>query len=169
MSAIRILPYDPLNQQGVIDTILPIQQIEFKVPVTLADQPDLLDIPAFYQNGNGNFWVAVADKSCATGEVIGTLALRDFGNGQGALRKMFVKAPYRGPEHRVAARLLEALQDWSRERGMREIYLGTTPVLRAAHRFYEKNGFALIDAAQLPPAFPRMAVDTVFYFKRLAA
>lgn len=169
MSAIRIQPYDPLFQQGVIDTILPIQQIEFKVPVTLADQPDLLDIPAFYQSGNGNFWVAVADKSCATGEVVGTLALRDFGNGQGALRKMFVKAPYRGAEHGVAARLLEALQNWSRERGMREIYLGTTPVLRGAHRFYEKNGFAPVDAAQLPPTFPRMAVDTVFYSKRLPA
>ena len=167
MSAIRILPYDPLNQQGVIDTILPIQQIEFKVPVTLADQPDLLDIPAFYQSGNGNFWVALAD-GCGTGEVVGTIALRDFGNGQGALRKMFVKAPYRGPQYSVAAQLLDALQDWSGQRGIREIYLGTVPALRAAHRFYEKNGFTLIEAAQLPSTFPRMAVDTVFYLKHLA-
>ena len=163
---IRILPYDPLHQQGVIDTILPIQTIEFKVPVTLADQPDLLDIPGFYQSGNGNFWVALAD-GCGTGEVVGTLALRDFGNGQGALRKMFVKAPHRGSPSGVAARLLEELLGWSRQRGMREIYLGTVPVLHAAHRFYEKNGFELIDAEQLPPAFPRMTVDTVFYLKHL--
>jgi N-acetylglutamate synthase-like GNAT family acetyltransferase len=164
---IHIQPYDPLYQQGVVDTILPIQTIEFKVAVTLADQPDLLDIPGFYQSGNGNFWVAVADGSCGTGEVVGTIALRDFGNGQGALRKMFVKAPHRGSQSGVAARLLEELLVWSRQHGMREIYLGTVPVLRAAHRFYEKNGFELIAAEQLPPTFPRMAVDTVFYLKHL--
>ena len=165
---IHIQPYDPLYQQGVVDAILPIQTIEFRVAVTLADQPDLLDIPGFYQTGHGNFWVALADGSCGTGEVVGTIALRDFGNGQGALRKMFVKAPHRGSQSGVAARLLEELLAWSRQRGMREIYLGTVPVLRAAHRFYEKNGFELIAAEQLPPTFPRMAVDTVFYFKRLS-
>jgi N-acetylglutamate synthase-like GNAT family acetyltransferase len=163
---IRILPYDPQHQQGVIDTILPIQQVEFKVPVTLTDQPDLLDIPGFYQAGHGNFWVALAD-GCGTGEVIGTIALHDFGNRRGALRKMFVKGPYRGPQHGVAARLLEELLRWSRERGLSEIYLGTTAVMPAAHRFYEKNGFAAIDAAQLPPDFPRMAVDTRFYRRAL--
>ena len=94
-AVIRIQPYDALHQQGVIDTILPIQQLEFRVPVTLADQPDLLDIPGFYQTGAGNFWVALAD-GCGTGEVVGTIALRDFGNGCGALRKMFVKGSYRG-------------------------------------------------------------------------
>lgn len=164
---IRVRPYDSLQQQGVIDTILPIQQIEFKVPVTLADQPDLLDIPGFYQSGNGNFWLALSDKSCSTGEVIGTIALRDFGNGRGALRKMFVQGPWRGPEHRVAAQLLNALLRHARERDMREIWLGTTAVMPAAHRFYEKNGFQLTEAAQLPPDFPRMAVDTRFYLKRL--
>jgi N-acetylglutamate synthase-like GNAT family acetyltransferase len=163
---IRIQPYDPLHQQGVIDTILPIQQLEFKVPVTFADQPDLLDIPGFYQSGSGNFWLALAD-GCGTAEVVGTIALRDFGGGRGALRKMFVKGFYRGPQHGVAKRLLDTLLAWARGKGLREIYLGTTAVMPAAHRFYEKNGFELIDAAQLPPAFPRMAVDTRFYRKQL--
>jgi N-acetylglutamate synthase-like GNAT family acetyltransferase len=166
MSAIRVLAYAPLNQQGVIDTILPIQQDEFKVPITLADQPDLLDIPGFYQSGTGNFWVALAD-GCGTGEVVGTIALRDFGEGRAALRKMFVKGFYRGPQHAVAKQLLDTLLAWAREKGLREIYLGTTAVMPAAHRFYEKNGFELIDAARLPSAFPRMAVDTRFYLKTL--
>ena len=167
MSTVRILPYDPLHQQGVIDTILPIQQGEFKVPITLADQPDLLDIPGFYRSGNGNFWVATSDKTCSTGEVIGTIALRDFGEGRGALRKMFVQGPWRGPEHRIAAQLLDILLRHARERGLREVWLGTTAVMPAAHRFYEKNGFKLVEAAQLPTDFPRMAVDSRFYVKRL--
>lgn len=163
---IRILPYDPLNQQGVIDTILPIQQDEFKVPITLADQPDLLDIPGFYQSGAGNFWIALAD-GCGTGEVVGTIALRDFGEGRAALRKMFVKGYHRGSQHGVARQLLDTLLAWAREKQLREIFLGTTAVMPAAHRFYEKNGFELIEDAQLPPAFPRMAVDTRFYRKQL--
>lgn len=167
MSAIRILPYDSLHQQGIIDTILPIQQVEFRVPITLADQPDLLDIPGFYGAGDGGFWVAVSDKTCSTGEVIGTIALRDFGNGRGALRKMFVQGPWRGPEHGIAAQLLEALFSHARGRGMHEVWLGTTAVMPAAHRFYEKNGFELMETAQLPPDFPRMAVDSRFYVKRL--
>lgn|GEM_PF-2187351 len=35
------------------------------------------------------------------------------------------------------------------------------------HRFYEKHGFERIEKSGLPPAFPVMAVDNVFYRKRL--
>jgi RimJ/RimL family protein N-acetyltransferase len=41
--------------------------------------------------------------------------------------------------------------------------LGTTAAFLAAHRFYEKSGFRLVDEADLPETFPRMAVDTRFY------
>ncbi len=67
------------------------------------DQLDLLDIPSFYQNVSGNFWVALLD-----GEVVGTIGLRDIGNQQGALRKMFVKETHRGKEQ-GASQLLEEL------------------------------------------------------------
>ena len=36
----------------------------------------------------------------------------------------------------------------------------------AAHRFYRKHGFAEIAADALPPAFPRMRVDTMFFRRR---
>ena len=49
------------------------------------------------------------------------------------------------------------------EQGLARVFLGTTAKFLAAHRFYEKNGFALIDAADLPESFPRMNVDTRFY------
>jgi hypothetical protein len=48
---------------------------------------------------------------------------------------------------------------------MRELYLGTTERFLAAHRFYEKNGFARVDPASLPKAFHRMSVDTRFHFR----
>lgn len=155
---IEIQVYRPEHAQGVVEVILPIQQEEFGIPITLEGQPDLKDIAGFYQKGHGNFWVAVDG-----GKVVGTISLLDIGNAQVALRKMFVAASHRGKEHGTAARLLEGAIAWARAQGVRQIYLGTTDKFLAAHRFYEKNGFRLIEKSTLPPAFPVMVVDTRFY------
>jgi GNAT superfamily N-acetyltransferase len=155
---IRIVPFAPRYADGVVSVILPIQQAEFDIPITLDAQPDLNDIPAYYQRGDGNFWVALDG-----GEVIGTVALLDIGNHQAALRKMFVAATHRGPAHGVARQLLGTLLTWSRARSVTAIYLGTTDRFLAAHRFYEKNGFREIARSALPKDFPVMAVDTKFY------
>jgi len=155
---IQIIPFTAQHVKEVGALIVGIQRDEFEIAITLEDQPDLEDIPGFYQQGEGNFWVALAE-----GKVVGTVALLDLGNHQGALRKMFVHAGYRGPGHGVSARLLETLLDWSRVRGVKEVYLGTTEKFRAAHRFYERNGFQLVPADELPPRFLKMVVDTRFY------
>ena len=67
------------------------------------------------------------------------LGLRDIGNRQGALRKMFVAADYRGATMGVARLLLQTLIDWGQAKGFTDIYLGTTEFFHAAHRFYEKT------------------------------
>lgn len=159
---IEIVPFDSQHAEGVGALIVGIQRDEFQISITLQDQPDLQNIPAFYQQGVGNFWVAVSE-----GEVVGTVALLDLGNHEGALRKMFVHASYRGPGHGVSARLLDTLLEWSRARGVQDVYLGTTEKFLAAHRFYERNGFQQIAASELPPSFPKMAVDSRFYRRGL--
>lgn len=153
-----IVPFTADRASAVAALILAIQRDEFGIAITLRDQPDLADISGFYQSGAGQFWVAIDD-----GDVVGTIALRDIGDGLGALRKMFVAAAYRGSRHGTAARLLRALLDHAKERQLRAVYLGTTARFLAAHRFYEKYGFEAVTAAELPAAFPRMAVDTKFY------
>ncbi|ALU89804.1 GNAT family N-acetyltransferase [Herbaspirillum rubrisubalbicans] len=155
---IEILAFAPQHAQGVVDLILPIQQQEFDIPITLEGQPDLKDIAGFYQKGLGNFWVALD-----AGKVVGSISLLDIGNQQVALRKMFVAASHRGKEHGTAVRLLEGALAWAREQGVRQVFLGTTAKFLAAHRFYEKNGFRLIEKSDLPAAFPVMTVDTRFY------
>jgi len=155
---IEVVPFSIEHQAGVIDVILPIQQSEFGISITLEDQPDLCDIPGFYQRGSGNFWVALSGT-----RVVGTISLLDIGSAQGALRKMFVRAEYRGPNHQVARRLLETLIAWCHEKEVCEVFLGTTAKFVAAHRFYEKSGFAEIPKIDLPSAFPVMSVDTKFY------
>ncbi|EDM38022.1 acetyltransferase, GNAT family protein [Pedobacter sp. BAL39] len=146
----------------VIDLILPIQQIEFNVPITIEGQPDLLDIESNYHQTGGNFWAAKVD-----GELVGTIALLNTGHNACALRKMFVKKEFRGKEYSIAQKLLETLVAYCRENNITEIYLGTVDMLKAAHRFYEKNDFNLIEVTDLPSYFPRMMADNKFYHLHL--
>lgn len=157
-SEIDIQPFSAPYIQGVVNLILPIQQTEFGIPVTLDDQPDLLDIASFYQNGQGNFWIALDSN-----KVVGSIALLDIGDQRAALRKMFVAKSHRGSGTGIASRLLQALLQWGQEHDIREILLGTTDKFLAAHRFYEKHGFNRIEKSALPTTFPVMKVDTRFY------
>lgn len=124
----------------------------------MEDQPDLRTLEDFYQRGHGNFWVAIAG-----GRVVGTVGLLDIGDGQAALRKVFVAPDYRGSRHGVAKRLVETLVSWCRDRSVWRVFLGTTAQFLAAHRFYEKSGLRELPRAQAPSNFPVMQVDSKFY------
>lgn len=155
---IKIVSYTDNYKQDVINLIVNIQQNEFSIPITSNDQPDLNNIPNFYQTNGGNFWVALYNDA-----VVGTISLLTIDNNQAALRKMFVDKNFRGPHFNTAQLLLKTLFDWAYENNLKEIYLGTTSKFLAAHRFYEKNGFILIDKSNLPKKFPVMEVDVKFY------
>src|SRR5260221_7262370 len=154
----RVVEYEDRFQQEVIDLILPIQQKEFNVPVTIHDQPDLQNILAFYKKGNGNFWVALCEE-----EVVGTIGIIDFGDDQVALRKMFVQRDHRGKEKGVAQLLFNKLKEWCDQKRVREILLGTINSMYAAHRFYQTNGFTEVLKSGLPEKFPLMRVDNMFF------
>jgi GNAT superfamily N-acetyltransferase len=160
---LHIRPFQSKDQKALIDLILNIQQYEFNVPVTLQDQPDLLQIEQFYQIKRGNFWVAVTTND----EVIGSIALIDNGDTSATIRKMFVKAAYRGKLYGTGQKLYDLLESWAIDHGFQSLWLGTFDRLHAALRFYDKNGFVAVDKTQLPPSFPIMQVDNRFYTKPL--
>lgn len=167
-SHFRIRPWTRADQEGVIALISGIQRGEFGLSITPQDQPDLMNIDGFYRPGAGEFWVAEAQGDVG-GKIVGCIALLDIGGGQAALRKMFVDPDWRGADKGVAKSLLYTLLDHARASGVAEIFLGTTTRFLAAHRFYEKHGFARVEKGDLPPSFPVMAVDTVFYRLELPA
>ena len=70
--------------------------------------------------------------------VIGTIAgaCQDV---EGHLRGMAVMPEWRGTG--VAAELLIGIESWLAEKGCRRVTLDTTLPLKAAMRFYEKNGY----------------------------
>lgn len=160
---VTVRPYRPGDAEAVVGVILPIQREEFGFSITAADQPDLAEIPSWYQTGTGQFWLAQLD-----GAAVGTIALKDIGGGAVALRKMFVKPSARGAVGAAQA-LLDTALAHARARGVLAIWLGTTDRFKAAHRFYEKNGFTPVEPRDLPETFPRMAVDTRFYRLSLQA
>jgi N-acetylglutamate synthase-like GNAT family acetyltransferase len=158
----QVVPFSIEYESDVIDLIVSIQREEFGIDIDADRQPDLRRIPSYYQTGTGNFWVALVDH-----RVVGTIALLGIGNRQGALRKMFVRPEFRGSEIGTARILLETLLEWAARRGVREIFLGTTPFFEAAHRFYEKHGFSEVPKIKLPASFPIMEVDSKFYYQQL--
>ena len=155
---LSIRPYEESDREPIAELIVHIQQQEYNIAITREDQPDLMSIPQFYQQQNGNFWVALDGQ-----RVVGTIALVDIDNQQVALRKMFVHADYRGKVWKTAQLLLQQATQWAEDKQVTDIYLGTTPQFLAAHRFYEKNGFVEVTESQLPASFPVMKVDKKFY------
>ncbi|MBU2512718.1 GNAT family N-acetyltransferase [bacterium] len=153
-----IQPFLNKHLDSIISLIVGIQQKEFNIKITEKEQPDLQNIEEFYQTGYGNFWTALHSN-----RVVGTISLKDIGNQQAALRKMFVDKQFRGKDQGVASQLLKVALDWAALKKIKEIFLGTTPEFLAAHRFYEKNSFTEINQDMLPANFPVMVVDTKFY------
>lgn len=146
----------------IIDLILPIQQKEFEVNVTLADQPDLQNIEQYYLQNGGVFLGAFIEE-----KLVGTIAYLNMEYNSVALRKMFVNKDFRGKELGIGQNLLNEIEKICLQSDIQYIYLGTVDQLKAAHRFYEKNGFERIEKNSLPSYFPLMEVDTIFYRKDL--
>jgi GNAT superfamily N-acetyltransferase len=55
------------------------------------------------------------------------------------IKRMYVREKFRG--RGVAARLLEAVENFAREQGYARIYLDTASEMVAAARLYERNGY----------------------------
>jgi GNAT superfamily N-acetyltransferase len=155
---LEIKPFEAKYKEQVGQLISKIQREGFDLPITLEQQPDLQDIPGFYQHGTENFWLALYED-----KVIGTIALLDIGHKQAALRKMFVAPELRGGVG-TASKLLAVLLEAANHSGVKEIFLGTSTKFIAAHRFYEKHSFVEVDRKNLPETFPVMVVDKKFYY-----
>ena len=162
-ASFTIAPFEPALRDRIASLVVGIQREEFGIPISAADQPDLLDVPGHFQCGKGGFWCATSGE-----RVVGTVGLLDAGEGLGVLRKMFVAPDFRGRDLGTAQRLFDTAMEWAASHGFSTVMLGTVDRLRAAIRFYERNGFVEVSPEQLPPHFPRMAVDDRFFRREIA-
>lgn len=151
-----IVVYSQKYSDEVVTFIIDI--LEGELQFMRIDRPDIYDITTYYQVNDGNFWLALHD-----GKIVGTIGLFNSGEARAYLKRMYVDPAMRGTG--VAQNLLFALFDFAREKGYREIYLGTNSQMKAAVKFYEKMGFGKIEA--LPSDMPSSG-DTLFYHLTLA-
>jgi putative acetyltransferase len=149
---------------AVAGLVLPIQQLEFGVAITLEAQPDILDIDKSFGRDRSGLWGAFVDE-----RLVGTIGMLDIGSAHdggsahGVVRKMFVHAAYRGKQWGIAQGLMDLVVGHCRDGGINHLWLGTIHTMGAAARFYERNGFVKIPKDRLPGHFPLMAVDDTFY------
>jgi hypothetical protein len=156
MTKLLITPFEPRYQQQVEELVLTIQNEEFKLNITAQHQSDLPDLKAFYQDKEGEFWIAVD----ATDAVLGCIGFEKLDNTNGALRKMFLKKEVRGnKELNVAQQLYDMLILFAKDTGTRSICLDTPLVAHAAHRFYERNGWTMTPIEKLPHTYKIPKID----------
>lgn len=152
----KILPYIDKYQNQVIALILYIQNYDTKVDLSLADQPDLLSIPEYYNATGGNFWVAVSDDD----DVIGTIGLSVKEN-YGILKKFFVHEAFRGQG--ISTALYKELLNQCYKNELDGIILDTPSKSHRAHCFYEKKGFKKIKKSELPIAYHYVDRQSIVY------
>jgi GNAT superfamily N-acetyltransferase len=159
-ASMEITKYREEYKQQVIGLILHIQNAEAGIDLQIDEQPDLLDIPSFYERNGGEFWVAVDG-----GEVVGTIAFMNYGNGNGVLKKFFVRADWRGKKLGLA--LYQTLMAFVKKGGYTQLLLDTPSVAKASHRFYEKAGFSRIPKSELPFPYEYPDRNSLLYLLKI--
>lgn len=139
----KIIKYREKYKQQIIDLILYIQNAEAGIDLNIKEQPDLMNIPLYYEKNGGKFWLAVDNDT-----VIGTIGLMNYGNGNGVLKKFFVKSDWRNK--RIGLALYQTFLKEVQTGGYRQIILDTPSVAKASHHFYQRAGFVRISKNELP-------------------
>jgi GNAT superfamily N-acetyltransferase len=113
--------------------------------------PDLADPDMYY----AALWLAEEG-----GQVVGSVALRDLGDGALELKRMYLRPSQRG--RGLGRHLLTIAVDWARARGARVIRLDTSERMQAAQALYETYGFR-----RVPGDAPRQGQSRLLYELRL--
>lgn len=103
------------------------------------------DIPHYYIEKNGGFWIAVDDND----DVIGTIGLMNK-YPYGVLKKFFVNPKFRGSKAGISGQLYEKLIEYAKKCGLKAILLDTPQACVRAHSFYDKKGFKKFSKENMP-------------------
>lgn len=152
----EIRDFEERFHDEVIALVLGIQNDEYDLGLTLAEQPDLEDIQATF--AGGGFWIALEE-----GRVVGCIGLQRKGPNEGALKKFFVDGSLRGKH--LGLSLYERLEAFCRNEGVTTIVLDTPSVATRSHLFYEKAGFERISADKLPFPYEFPDRDSMLFLK----
>ena len=157
---IEIIRYCEKYKQQIIDLILHIQNAEAGIDLNLQEQPDLMNIPFYYEKNGGEFWIAVDNDT-----VVGTIGLMNYGNGNGVLKKFFVRADWRN--RKIGLSLYQTFLKEAQAGGYRQIILDTPSVAKASHHFYQRAGFMRISKNELPFPYEYPDRNSLLYLLKM--
>lgn len=148
-----MITIDQYSENDLTDINSLIQEIsmEFIKPISSSDSTNktiTIDM----------LWLAKENDS-----LLGTIGIVSLSHNNGILKSMFVKKEFRGENMGVSRLLLTTAINWSKEKGIQNLFLGTMTQFKAAQNFYLKNGFFKIDKAQLPSDFMNNPIDDLYY------
>src|SRR3954451_2649815 len=139
-------PFQPAHAEGfrslVVDTLR-----EFGFEPDAALDTDLGDPAGAY----AALWIVVDED-----DVVGSVALRELGDGAVLLKRMYLRPAARG--RGTGKELLGVALDWAREHGVRAVRLDTSERMVAAQRLYEAHGFR-----RIPGEAPRQGQCRLLY------
>lgn len=93
--------------------------------------------------------------------VIGTLAIMNKGDGNGIIKKGFVKKEYR--KRGILSQLYERLTEFAKREGFARLMFDTPSVAKDCHQFFEKRGYARISKDEMPFAYEYPDRDSYLY------
>lgn len=128
---IKIRKYQEKDKKSVKKLINSVLVEIFKKEGSLLEDLDNI------QKNYSLFLVAEDNK-----KIVGTVALKNEGEGVGKLRRMYLQKEYRG--RGIAQELFNNVLNYARKEKFSKIILTTYPKMKAAIKFYKKNGFKLI-------------------------
>lgn len=152
----RVERYSDEYKEQVVELINHIMENEFGTH-SKSGRPDIRNIPEVYQKvESGDFWIALDENN----QVVGTIALSDYGEGVGFLQRFAVKKEFR--KKGVGTKLFSHLIDFAKLHQYKEIFLSTSDRRKDAIKFYEKNGWE--EVKEVPENIrPQIGKENLFY------
>jgi ribosomal protein S18 acetylase RimI-like enzyme len=158
MTAIRIAGFDPRWRDDFAR--LNLEWLRRWFVVEAFDEEVLGDPERHILADGGRILFALQDGEGGATRAVGTVALRNAGDGVYELTKMAVEPELRGAG--IGRALLEAAIAAYRELGGRELYLESSSVLTPALRMYESAGFVHHPAPRAGSHYARADVHMVW-------
>lgn len=143
----KILEFDNKYRKQTIDLLIDIAVDEHNFPEW---KDELLQFKnEFFKYDGGNCWIALeGDK------VVGTISLRKIDNDCAEVKNLYILKEKRGASS-VGKDLFNTLVDFAKQVGYTKLRLDTYKHFDRAIKFYEKNGFYIIDDTQEHTVFEK--------------
>ncbi len=93
----------------------------------------------FFKNNGGNCWIALEND-----KVVGTISLRKINNTCAEVKNLYILKEKRGTST-LGQDLLNTLFNFAKQIGYSKLQLDARKEFERSIRFYEKNGFYLIE------------------------